>query len=102
MGPALALAAGTIAFWLLVRPWGVGHPGVMDKATKVREVRLRDAAARHGLALARSRRRDPLALGIGLYKLVDAATGAVVMGDGPGGFAATLDEVEAFLGRPRK
>ena len=49
----------------------------------------------------RSRHSGPLALGFGLYKLVDAATGAVVMGDGPGGFAATLDEVEAFLGRPR-
>ena len=49
----------------------------------------------------RSRRRNPLAPGYGLYKLVRAATDETVFGDGPCGFAATLDEVEAFLNRLR-
>lgn len=53
------------------------------------------------MRLTRSRRRDPLALGFGLYRLERADTDEVVLGDGPGGFAATLDEVEAFLNRPR-
>lgn len=74
----------------------------MGHTDKTREITARRRAERRGLRLARSRRRDPLALGFGLYRLVDAATDAVVMGDGPGGFAATLDEVEAFLGRAQR
>jgi len=62
---------------------------------------LRRMADRRRLKLMRSRRRDPLAVGFGLYKLVNATTGETVFGDGPGGFAATLDEVEAYLNRPR-
>ena len=73
----------------------------VDVADRVRENRARRMAERQGLRLMRCRRRDPLALGFGLYKLTDAATDEPVLGAGPGGFAATLDEVEAFLNRPR-
>jgi hypothetical protein len=69
---------------------------------RVRENRARRVAERRGLTLSRCRRRDPLALGFGLYKVLDTSTGQSVFGDGPGGFAATLDEVETFLSRPLK
>jgi hypothetical protein len=73
----------------------------MTRVERIRELTLRRVAERRGFKLMRSRRRDPLALGFGLYKLVRAGTDETVLGDGPGGFAATLDEVEAFLNRPR-
>jgi hypothetical protein len=37
----------------------------------VRAVRLRNAAKRQGLELRKSRRRDPLAIGHGMFCLVD-------------------------------
>jgi hypothetical protein len=73
----------------------------MTRVERIRDLTLRRMAERRGLKLKRSYRRDPLAPGHGLYKLVRTATGETVFGDGPGGFAATLDEVEAFLNRPR-
>ena len=79
-----------------------GHHAGMTRAERIRDLTLRRVAERRRLKLKRSYRRDPLAPGHGLYKLVRAATGETVMGDGPGGFAATLDEVEAFLNRPRR
>lgn len=74
----------------------------MTRVDRIRDLTLRRVAGRRGLALKRSRRRDPLAPDHGLYKLVRAATGETVMGDGPGGFAATLDEVEGYLANPRR
>jgi hypothetical protein len=75
---------------------------------KVREVRLRRAAFRQNLMLVRSRRRDPRAVGYGLYVLVDDTKGNRV--GRYGGQAAisafhndegmTLDEVEKALNEP--
>lgn len=42
----------------------------MDQQEKNREIRLRRAAERRGLLLVKSRRRDPGAIGYGLYVLV--------------------------------
>lgn len=66
----------------------------VDQAAKVRELRSRRAAARQGLKLSRSRRRDPRALDYGLYWLIDV-NGAYVTD--PKG--VSLDEVEAYLNR---
>ncbi|MGI8623105.1 MAG: hypothetical protein ACR2NB_06385 [Solirubrobacteraceae bacterium] len=60
---------------------------------KVRENRLRRMAARQGLALHKSRRRDPRAIDYGSYHLVDVQMNAVVTGN----FGLSLDEVEQFL-----
>jgi hypothetical protein len=56
---------------------------------KVRENRLRRMAARQGLQLVKSRRRDPRALDYGTYWLVDAAGVEVASGD--------TDAIEARL-----
>ncbi|MGC4891060.1 hypothetical protein [Micromonospora sp. DT227] len=63
----------------------------MSNDDKVRENRLRRAAARQGLALSRSRRRDPRALDFGRYWLSRDG----VMESDPAGIS--LDEVETFL-----
>ena len=69
-----------------------------DKAEKSREIRLRNAAKRQGLALMRSRRRDPHALGYGGYMLVDPfRSNAIVAGGRPHPYSMTLDDVEQFL-----
>lgn len=69
----------------------------MDTAQKVRENRLRRMAARQGLRLEKSRRRDPRALDYGTYRLRDEATQtAVVVSDRP---TLTLDDVERYLTR---
>lgn len=69
----------------------------MDKATKVKEIRLRRVAARRGLRLVRSRRRDPQAVDFALYVLVSESrrtpvTYAELRRDG-----VTLDEIERRL-----
>jgi hypothetical protein len=51
----------------------------MDSLQKVRENRLRHAAARQGLRLTRPRIRDPRSLGYGTYLLTDEASGETVM-----------------------
>jgi hypothetical protein len=63
---------------------------------KVRENRLRRAAARQGLRLTKSRRRDPLALDFGRYWLTDDNNRGVA-GDMNG---CTLDEIEEVLRNP--
>jgi hypothetical protein len=64
---------------------------------KVRENRLRAAAQRQGLALVKSRRRDPRSLGFGRYALTDGE-GEVVAGAASSGLPAfTLGDVEAYL-----
>lgn len=66
---------------------------------KVRENRARRAAARQGLALEKSRRRDPRALSYERYRLLDVATNSVAYGaDGPEGYALELNDVEVYLG----
>lgn len=71
----------------------------MEQNDKVRENRIRKQAARRGLMLQRSKRRDPDALDYGKYWLVDISTNVVIFG-GPGvlgGPDADLDEVEEYL-----
>jgi hypothetical protein len=66
----------------------------MPTTEKTRENRLRRLADRHGLALVKSRRRDPDVMTFGLYGLTadtDAAT------EEPSVLSLGLDEVEAFL-----
>ena len=66
-------------------------------SAKVRENRLRRMAARQGLSLVKSRRRDPRAINFGTYMLVDISTNAVVAGDHERGYGLTLDDVEKWL-----
>jgi hypothetical protein len=61
---------------------------------KVRENRLRRVAARRGLRLAKSRRRDERALDFGRYWLIDNRTGTVIAG---GQWGVSLDEIEEEL-----
>jgi hypothetical protein len=67
----------------------------MSNPEKVREDRLRRMAERQGLTLQKSRRRDPRATDYGLYRLLDAKTGAPAsVGDT---FRLSLDEIEETL-----
>lgn len=66
----------------------------LDPAEKVRINRVRRMAARQGLTLQRSRRRDPRAIDYGTYWLIETRTGAVALGDTLG---VTLDEIETAL-----
>ena len=67
----------------------------MPATEKTRENRLRRLAERHGLALVKSRRRDPEAMTFGLYGLT-ARTDVVAE---PSVLSLRLDEIEAFLAR---
>lgn len=74
----------------------VGRKGHMPD--KVRENRLRAMAARRGLELQKSRRRDPGARDYGHWWVRDDRTRRVVFPQGRGGrWGATLNEVEAYL-----
>ena len=68
-----------------------------DDPQKVREVRLRRMAERQRLSVEKCRRRDPLAIGFGTYRIV-GPRGGVVAGH-PERYGLTLDDVEAFLTR---
>lgn len=80
-----------------------GMPTSTDE--KVRENRLRRMAARQGLALHKSRRRDPYAKDFGLYWVVDPGLYDPREEWPPGEHPAhhfpwrggTLDDVEAYL-----
>ena len=66
--------------------------------TRPEESRLRHMAERRGLRLARSRVRDPRALGYGRYMLRDASTRVIVAGTTSTGRAGwTLADVEAYF-----
>lgn len=69
----------------------------MSTDGKIHENRLRRMADRQGLALVKSRRRDPRALGYGGYMLVDTSTNVAVAGELDSHRALTLDEVEEYL-----
>lgn len=62
---------------------------------KVLENRLRRAADRQGLALHKSRRRDPRAIDYLSYVLTDTATNVVVLGGH--GSPYGLDDVARYL-----
>jgi len=67
---------------------------------KVRESRLRRLAARQGLVLRRSRRRDGRSPAFGTYQLVDAQSDLIAAGDGHGpyeGFGLSLDDIQRAL-----
>lgn len=76
--------------------------GIRDGMTaaeqhKVRENRLRRMAARQGLRLSKSPRRDHRALDYGKYALLDARTGkSVTTGDGTP-YTLSLDAAERRL-----
>ena len=65
----------------------------MEQDEKVRENRLRRAANRQGLAIHKSRRRDPRALDYGWWMIVDPGKNMII----PGGDKLTLDAVESYL-----
>jgi hypothetical protein len=67
----------------------------MADADKVRENRARRAAARQGLKLVKSKRRDRRALDYAVWTIVNTQTNAVTAGD-----RLSIDEVEQFLNRP--
>ena len=64
---------------------------------RVRENRLRRMAARQGLRLLKSLRRDQYADGYGTYRLVGAQDGEHRYGDAVTGFGMDLDAVERQL-----
>jgi hypothetical protein len=64
---------------------------------KVRENRLRRMASRQRLALHKSPRRDPQALGYGTYMLVNRATKRWVVWSLPNGYDLSLDEIDSQL-----
>jgi hypothetical protein len=72
----------------------------MPDEDKVRENRLRRAADRRGLRLAKSRSRDPNAIDYGLFALIDVQTNGAVNPAIAGRWVCswTLDEVEKYLG----
>lgn len=65
--------------------------------TKTRESRLRRRAAKQGLILRKSRRRDPSAYDYGLYALCDVEHGGTIhAGNVNSIYALTLDQVEGW------
>jgi anti-sigma B factor antagonist len=64
---------------------------------RVRENRLRRMAARQGLRLLKSTRRDQYADGYGTYRLVGAQDGEHRYGDAVTGYGMDLDAVERHL-----
>ena len=69
----------------------------MEETAKVKENRVRRAAQRQGMVLAKSRARDPRALGYGTYQL-RGENGQVIKGGSlKGGWGLTLDQIEQRL-----
>lgn len=68
---------------------------------KIRENRLRRMAERQGLALRKSRRRDPNALAYGLFMVIEPKANVIVAGSSEIGFSLDLDGVEDWLSTPR-
>lgn len=69
----------------------------MSDEKRVRENRLRRMAARQGLRLVKSARRDRYADGYGTYGLVGALDGEPRAGDARSGYGMDLDAVEQHL-----
>jgi hypothetical protein len=68
---------------------------------KTRETRLRRQAARQGLRLEKSPRRDPSARDFGTYRLADEREGWIVLPNDQAsqGYGMSLDDIEAWLNR---
>jgi hypothetical protein len=74
----------------------------MEASEITREKRLRRAAARQGLRLSKSARRDPCADDYGKYRVENPhASGVIVAGGSPFEYSLDLDEVEDVLFRKR-
>lgn len=71
----------------------------MDQREKVRENRLRRMAKRQGVAVVKSRRRDPRALDFGGYGIIDPQRNAWLAGADHHAFELSLDQVEDWLTR---
>src|SRR4051812_43735632 len=71
---------------------GILSSMTISTTEKVRENRLRRMADRQGLALRKSARRDPRAIGFGLYFLIDPNINAVVAGIAGSEPIFTLDD----------
>jgi hypothetical protein len=97
LGIAPSILAGILSSMATTRTAPI--PEARYGPDKVRENRLRRAAERQGLALMKSRRRDPRALGYGRYMIVDPATNTVLAGELDSPRALDLDAVEAWLSR---
>jgi hypothetical protein len=70
----------------------------MESSQITREKRLRRAAARQGLRLSKSARRDPHASDYGKYRLENPQLrGVVVAGGSPLAYSLDLNEVEQVL-----
>jgi hypothetical protein len=69
----------------------------MEASEMTREKRLRRAAARQGLRLSKSARRDPYANDYGKFRVENPDLGAVVAGGLPFDYSLDLDEVEEVL-----
>jgi hypothetical protein len=85
-----AIASGIIAGIAPSTPKGAAMATATQGSEKVRELRLRRMAERQGLALHKSRRRDPHALDFGHYWLTKGTTLAGTRERG-------LDHIEAYL-----
>jgi hypothetical protein len=70
----------------------------MSETDKVMENRLRRAAQRKSLLLAKSHRRQARAHGLGMCRLVDETTNTLVAGDHATGYGYDYD-VEGYLDR---
>jgi hypothetical protein len=68
---------------------------------KVRENRLRRMLDRRGFKLVKSRRRDTEAWDFGSYIIIDQATGLIVEGGSHQAHLPGLEDVEAWLKKPR-
>jgi hypothetical protein len=74
-------------------------PTEAPNTLEVRESRARRAAARQGLRLEKSRRRDHRASDFGTFRLIDIETNALaVWAPSPDSYGLTLDEIESTLG----
>ena len=69
----------------------------METSEMTREKRLRRAAARQGLRLSKSPRRDPYANDYGKYRVETADANGVVAGGAPFDYSLNLDQVELVL-----
>jgi hypothetical protein len=70
----------------------------MEASETTREKRLRRAAARQGLRLSKSTRRDPYANDYGKYRVENPnLSGVIVAGGSPFDYSLDLDGVEAVL-----
>jgi hypothetical protein len=65
-------------------------------ARTTQEARVRRMAARQGLTLSKSRRRDPRALDYGIWYLTDATSNRLRKGPDQDGYRS-LHQVEAYL-----